>query len=163
MLIIAKKKLKYNTISLIETIPGDFSNPVKLEYYSENLENRVANFIKSQNLEKADFNLSEQSTKFSNWKHLDKIAIIPLLSTFDINPKQIKNDLVGCKFCEFKNICYMYISSIFIAGFIYLINTNIIPDIDSYILKVIILILLAPIITIIYLKILSLKRTARLQ
>jgi len=51
-----------------------------------------------------------------------------------------------------KNICYMYISSIFIAGFIYLINTNIIPDIDSYILKVIILILLAPIITIIYLK-----------
>lgn len=28
-------------------------------------------------------------------------------ASFDINPKQIKNDLVGCKFCEFKNICYM--------------------------------------------------------
>lgn len=85
--IFLNQKLKYNTISLIETIPGDFSDPVKLEFYSENLENRVANFIKSQNFEKADFNLSEQSTKFSNWKHLDKIAIIPLLSTFDINPK----------------------------------------------------------------------------
>jgi len=85
--IFLNQKLKYNTISLIETIPGDFSDPVKLEYYSENLENMVANFIKSQNLEKADFNLSEQSTKFSNWKHLDKIAFIPLLSTFDINPK----------------------------------------------------------------------------
>lgn len=51
-----------------------------------------------------------------------------------------------------KNICYMYISSSFIAGFIYLINTNILPNIDNYLLKVIILICLAPIITIIYLK-----------
>lgn len=52
----------------------------------------------------------------------------------------------------FKNICYMYLSSIFVAGFIYLINTNVIPNINNYLLKVIVLILLAPTITIIYIK-----------
>ena len=51
-----------------------------------------------------------------------------------------------------KNIFYMYISTIFIGGFIYLINTNFFCNINNYIFKVIILILLAPIITYIYLK-----------
>ncbi|HPF82853.1 MAG TPA: PD-(D/E)XK nuclease family protein, partial [Bacilli bacterium] len=28
-------------------------------------------------------------------------------SSFDINPKKIGNDLVGCEYCPFKDICYM--------------------------------------------------------
>ena len=51
-----------------------------------------------------------------------------------------------------KNIFYMYSISIFLAGSIYLINVNIFPKIDSYILNVIILLFIAPIITIIYIK-----------
>ena len=51
-----------------------------------------------------------------------------------------------------KNIFYMYMSGIFIAGFIYLINTNLLPNIDNYLLNVILLILSSPIITIIYIK-----------
>ena len=51
-----------------------------------------------------------------------------------------------------KNIFYMYMSGIFIAGFIYLINTNLLPNIDNYLLNVIILIFSSPIITIIYIK-----------
>lgn len=51
-----------------------------------------------------------------------------------------------------KNVFYMYMTGIFIAGFIYLINTNFLPNIDNYLLNVIILIILSPIITIIYIK-----------
>lgn len=49
-----------------------------------------------------------------------------------------------------KNIFYMYISSIFLAGTIYLINTNI--NINNYLFSVMFLILISPIITLIYLK-----------
>lgn len=49
-----------------------------------------------------------------------------------------------------KNLFYMYTTSIFIAGSINLINTNFLPNIDSYLLNVIILIILAPITTSIY-------------
>lgn len=51
-----------------------------------------------------------------------------------------------------KNIFYMYMISIFCAGSIYLINVNILPNIDNYLLNVILLIVLAPIITLIYIK-----------
>lgn len=51
-----------------------------------------------------------------------------------------------------KNVFYMYISGIFIAGTIYLLNTHIIIHIDNYLLNVIVLILIAPIITTIYIK-----------
>ena len=51
-----------------------------------------------------------------------------------------------------KNIFYMYTTGIFIAGFIYLINVNIFPTIDNYLLNVISLIILSPIITLIYIK-----------
>jgi len=54
-----------------------------------------------------------------------------------------------------KNIFYMYTTSIFIAGAINLINVNLLPNIDNYVLNVIILIILSPIITIIYLKSIS--------
>ena len=46
----------------------------------------------------------------------------------------------------------MYTTSIFIAGSINLINVNIIPSINNHLLNVIILIILAPIITYIYIK-----------
>ena len=51
-----------------------------------------------------------------------------------------------------KNVFYMYMTGIFIAGFIYLININLLPNIDNYLLNVIILMILSPIITIIYIK-----------
>ena len=54
-----------------------------------------------------------------------------------------------------KNIIYMYSISIFLAGSLYFINTNFLPDINSYILNVIILLISSPIITYIYLKSLS--------
>ena len=51
-----------------------------------------------------------------------------------------------------KNIFYMYSVSIFLAGGINLINVNLLPNIENYILNVTILIILAPIITYIYIK-----------
>lgn len=51
-----------------------------------------------------------------------------------------------------KNIFYMYSTSIFIAGSIYLINTTVPTNVDNYLLNVLILIILAPIITLIYIK-----------
>ena len=50
-----------------------------------------------------------------------------------------------------QNIAYMYFISIFIAGSIYLINTNI-PNINSYILKILVYILISIISTYIYTK-----------
>jgi len=54
-----------------------------------------------------------------------------------------------------KNIFYMYMTGIFIGGFIYLINVNIIHIIDNNLLNVIVLIILAPITTLIYIKSIS--------
>ena len=51
-----------------------------------------------------------------------------------------------------KNIVYMYLISIFIAGGINLININILPNIDSYLLNVFLLILIAPILSFIYIR-----------
>lgn len=51
-----------------------------------------------------------------------------------------------------KNIFYMYSISIFLAGGINLINVNLLPNIDNLILNITILIILAPIITYIYIK-----------
>ena len=51
-----------------------------------------------------------------------------------------------------KNVFYMHTTSIFIAGSINLINVNILPTINNHLLNVLILILISPIITIIYIK-----------
>lgn len=51
-----------------------------------------------------------------------------------------------------KNIIYMYLISIFIAGGINLININLLPNINNYLLNIIILIIIAPIITYVYIK-----------
>ena len=53
----------------------------------------------------------------------------------------------------------MYTTCIFIAGSINLININLLPKIDNYLLNVIILIILSPIITLIYLKSISKIKT----
>lgn len=52
----------------------------------------------------------------------------------------------------FKNIIYMYLISMFIAGGINLININIFPNIDSILLNIIILIFVAPILLFVYIK-----------
>lgn len=51
-----------------------------------------------------------------------------------------------------KNIMYMYSISIFLAGSVYLINVNVLPRINNYLLNVIVLIILSPIITYIHIK-----------
>lgn len=51
-----------------------------------------------------------------------------------------------------KNVLYMYFSGVFYAGFIYLINTNVLPNIDSGLLYLIMLIIMIPIISFIYIK-----------
>lgn len=51
-----------------------------------------------------------------------------------------------------KNIFYMYTTSIFIAGSINIININLLPNINNYLLNIIVLIIIAPIITYIYIK-----------
>ena len=54
-----------------------------------------------------------------------------------------------------KNIIYMYFISIFLAGSIYLINTDLLPQINNNLLNFIIFVLLSPIITYIYIKIIK--------
>ena len=58
-----------------------------------------------------------------------------------------------------KNVLYMYFVSIFLAGTIYLINTHMLPKIDNYLLNTIILLILAPIITYIYIRSINLIKT----
>ena len=54
-----------------------------------------------------------------------------------------------------KNIIYMCLISIFLAGSIYLLNTKFLPHINNYFLNVIILTLISPLITILYVKSIS--------
>jgi len=49
-----------------------------------------------------------------------------------------------------KNVIYMYLISIFLAGSIYLINTSFLPQINNYIINVIVLLIISPIITYLY-------------
>ena len=49
-----------------------------------------------------------------------------------------------------KNVIYMYFISIFLAGSLYLINTNILPTINNIIFNFLILLFLSPIITYIF-------------
>ena len=51
-----------------------------------------------------------------------------------------------------KNVIYIYLVSIFLAGGMYLINTNFLPTINNYLVNVMILMVLSPIITYIYIK-----------
>lgn len=51
-----------------------------------------------------------------------------------------------------KNVFYMYMISIFLAGSINLININIFPMIDCSILNIVFLLLIAPVLTYIYIK-----------
>jgi len=55
-------------------------------------------------------------------------------------------------FYTIKNILYMYFSGIFYAGGIYLLNTIFFPDVESALLYLIILIIVIPMLTVIYIK-----------
>ena len=94
------------------------------------------------------------------------LGTIPLIFLF-INISNIINLLISILFSiimsiisfsykdivyTIKNIFYMYSVSIFLAGGINLINVNLLPNIENYILNVTILIIFAPIITYIYIK-----------
>ena len=83
--------------------------------------------------------------------NINKILILIIIFFFAIIMSIIAfkyNDLIY----TLKNCIYMYLISIFIAGTIYLINTMILPSINSYVLNVVLLIFLAPITTTIYIK-----------
>ena len=51
-----------------------------------------------------------------------------------------------------KNVIYMYLISVFLAGSIYLINTNFLPKVNSYFLNVLVLLILSPLISYVYIK-----------
>ena len=89
---------------------------------------------------------------------------IPLVSIF-LNISQELNFIISILFSiimsiisfsyrdllyTIKNVFYQYIISIFLAGSIYLLNVNILPNIDNYLLNVIVLIIISPLITITY-------------
>ena len=39
--------------------------------------------------------------------NIEKSSINILNGVFTINPKQIKDEIIGCKYCKYKDICYM--------------------------------------------------------
>lgn len=108
-------------------------------------------------------------TRITNFKKIflsSVIGTIPLIFLFTNISNQL-NTLISFLFSivmciiaysykdivyTVKNIFYMHTTSIFIAGFIYLINVNFLPTIDNHILNIIILIMISPIITYIYIK-----------
>ncbi len=51
---------------------------------------------------------SEQIDALSNivGKKIDEASKDIINASFDINPKQIKDNLIGCSFCDYKDICY---------------------------------------------------------
>ena len=40
-------------------------------------------------------------------KKIDEASKDIIKASFDINPKKIKDDLVGCKYCDYRDICFM--------------------------------------------------------
>lgn len=58
-----------------------------------------------------------------------------------------------------RNVIYMYLISIFLAGSIYLINIYFLPQINSSVLLVIVYLLLSPVITILFIKSMRLIKT----
>lgn len=111
-------------------------------------------------------------TRITNLKKIflsSVIGTIPLIFLF-LNIRSIYNFLLSFLFSilmsiitfsykdliyTLKNIFYMYATSIFLAGGINLINVNLLPSINNYLLNIIILIILSPIITYIYIKSIS--------
>lgn len=108
--------------------------------------------------------LLKRITKFKKLFLSSVIGLIPLVFLFTNISNQLINiitflfsiimSIIAFKYKNIlytiKNIIYMYFISIFLAGSIYLINTNFLPNINNYLLKIIILLLLSPIITYIY-------------
>ena len=115
-------------------------------------------------------------TRITNFRKIflsSVVGTIPLIFIF-LNINNLLNFLISFIFSiimsiiafsykdimyTIKNIFYMYTTSMFIAGTINLVNINILPQINNYILNVIILIILSPVITLIYLKSISKFKT----
>jgi ATP-dependent helicase/DNAse subunit B len=102
----------------------DKKKSLKLQGYSNldiNILNEVdssyedSNMIKSLKTTKDGFS---RYAKVLDNSQIDKLSDIVkeniinaskdiLDGKFDINPKEIKNDIVGCKYCPYKDICFM--------------------------------------------------------
>ena len=82
---------------------------------------------------------------------INKIFLLIIIFIFSVIMSIISFKYIDIIY-TIKNVIYMYFISIFIAGTIYLINTNILPNIDNYLLNFLILIIIAPISTYLFLK-----------
>ena len=83
--------------------------------------------------------------------NIDKIYLLIITFIFSIIMSIISfkyRDIIY----TIKNVIYMYFISIFLAGSLYLINTNILPTINNIIFNFLILLFLSPIITYIFIK-----------
>ena len=107
--IFLNKMLKYNTLSTIQKIPGDFSSPIDLEDVSEseNLNLGVAvedvrqmnNYLASTENPEATLtsipldakyqSVIGESKKYSGMRFLNQTAIVPLISYFDLTGKNL--------------------------------------------------------------------------
>jgi len=102
----------------------DKRESLKLQGYSNNnlgiLEAVDKTYVSSENIKslKMSSNGFYTYSKVLNDTEIDKLSLLvqekiynaknDILNTeFKINPKEISNKLVGCKFCKFKDICYM--------------------------------------------------------
>lgn len=83
--------------------------------------------------------------------NISKIQLLTIIFLFSIIMSVIAFKYIDIVY-TIKNIIYMYFISIFLAGSLYLINTNILPTINNYIFNVILLIVLSPIITYLFIK-----------
>lgn len=110
--------------------------------------------------------LLNRITKFKKIFLSSVIGLIPLIFLFTNINKIILNiilflfsiimSLIAFNYKDIvytiKNILYMYFISIFLAGGLYLINTNFLSKVNSYFCNAIILLIISPIITYIYIK-----------
>lgn len=83
--------------------------------------------------------------------NLDKIYLSLISLIFSIIMSLITFGYKDIKYTV-RNIIYIYLVSIFLAGALSFININIFPHVKSYLLNVLILILTSPLITYIYIK-----------
>lgn len=102
----------------------DILKKYKLEGYTIDNENLISIFDKTYMDSKMIKNMKITSNGFSSYaktiskdqidklielvdKKIDEARDNILSCNFEINPKRIDNELVGCKYCKYKDVCFM--------------------------------------------------------
>lgn len=103
---------------------GDYAKKLKLDGFTSNEEKMVSLFddtylnsqvIKSLRMASNGWYKNAKVLSENNINYISSLtdnlindaALNILNSKFDINPKRIDNDLIGCQYCKFNDICYM--------------------------------------------------------